>query len=175
MWTTHGLGTRLYRTQPCSQGLSWVPMHIQAQVFKITTVFSLVKYGFCVLPSSLQSVIYSCPRGTSWCLESVATTQTTKALTTHNNHEISCHSACQVLCLTLWESTTLVYFVIYSHYSQCFLFCHPSYTCHKLQTMCWLDSVHAHAHSSHVYLDITHVIKRNRLSPSLMERAWEQG
>jgi len=108
---------------PKDYTVSWVPMHIQAQTFSrlLATVF-LGKYGFCVLPSSLQSALYSCPHRTSWCLESVATTQTTKALTTHNNHKVSCHSACQVPCLTLWESTTPVYLVIYSHYSQCFFF-----------------------------------------------------
>jgi len=40
--------------------LRWVPTHIQTNVFKTTTkVFFLDKYGFSVLPSSLQSDIYN--------------------------------------------------------------------------------------------------------------------
>ena len=39
--------------------------HTSMSVFKTTTVFFSGKYGFCVLPSSLQSMIHSCPRRTS--------------------------------------------------------------------------------------------------------------
>ena len=101
----------------------------RTSVFKTTTVFFSGEYGFSVLPSSLQSVIYSCPRRTSRFLESVATTRTTTTLAWHTtNREISCHSAHQVPCLTLRESTTPVYLAIYGCCSQQFL-CHRSYAC----------------------------------------------
>ena len=43
-------------------------------IVETTTVFFSGKYGFTVLPSSLQSAIYSFTRTTSRFLESVATT-----------------------------------------------------------------------------------------------------
>ena len=49
-------------------------------VLKTITVFFSGRYGFSVLPSSLQSAIYSCPRRTSRFLESVAKTRTTTTL-----------------------------------------------------------------------------------------------
>ena len=46
-------------------------------------------------------------------------------------------------------------------------------------TVCGRDSVRAHAQSSHVYLastlDVIHMIKCTRLSPTLAGRAWERG
>ena len=39
--------------------LRWVPTRIQTNVFKTTKVFFSGKYGFSVLPSSLQSDIYN--------------------------------------------------------------------------------------------------------------------
>ena len=97
------------------------------------------------------------------------------------SHEISCHSAHQVPYLMLLEFTTPVYLGTYSCCSQQFL-CHRSYACtcldHELR-LCGLDSMHAHAQLSCVYLvstlDVTHVIKCARLSPTLTGRAWEQG
>ena len=44
--------------------------------FKTTTLFISGKYGFSVLPLSLQSAICSCPRRTTRFLESMATTGT---------------------------------------------------------------------------------------------------
>ena len=45
--------------------------------------------------------------------------------------------------------------------------------------LCGCDSVHAYMQLSHVYLvstlDIMHVIKYTRLSPSIAGRAWERG
>ena len=143
-------------------------------VFKTTTVFFSRKYGLNVLPLSLQSAIYSCPRRTSPFLEAVATTWTTTTLAYNTtNHEISWHSACQVPRLMLWESTTPVYLAMYGCCSQWFL-CHRSYVCtglnHELD-ICGQDSVRAHAQLSRVYLtstlDITHVIKCTRLSLTL--------
>ena len=46
----------------------------KTSVFKNTTVFFSAKYGFNVLPLSLQSVSYSCSRRTSQFLEAVAIT-----------------------------------------------------------------------------------------------------
>ena len=75
-------------------------------VFKTTAVFFSDKYGFNVLPLSLQSASYSCPHRTSRFLEDVATTRTTTMLACNTtNHEISCASTHQMPCLTLWEST----------------------------------------------------------------------
>ena len=147
-------------------------MHVQTQAFlRLLQSSFTYKYGLNVLPLSLQSVLYSCPRRTSQFLEAVATTWTTTTLAYNTtNHEISCDSARQVPCLMLWESTTPVYLAIYGCCSQRIL-SHHSYTCtcldHKLK-LCGRDSVHAHAQSSHVYfastLDVTHVIKYTRLS-----------
>ena len=129
-----------------------------------------------------QSALYSCPRRTSRFLEAVATTRTTTTLAYNTtNHKISCHSARQVPYLMLLESTTPVYLAIYDCCSQRFL-CRRSYTCtcldHELK-LCGRDSVHAHAQVSRVYLastlDVTHVIKYTRLSPTLTRRAWERG
>ena len=64
--------------------------HSNTSVFKTTTVFFSRKYGLNVLPLSLQSAIYSCPRRTSPFLEAVVTTQTTMTLAYNTkNHEIS--------------------------------------------------------------------------------------
>ena len=60
----------------------------RTSVFKTATVFFSGKYGLSVLPSSLQSAIYSCPRRTSPFLESVATTQTTTTLA-YNTQQIT--------------------------------------------------------------------------------------
>ena len=54
--------------------------HSSTSVLKTTTDFFSGRYSFSVLPSSLQSAIYSCPRRTSRFLESVATTRTTPTL-----------------------------------------------------------------------------------------------
>ena len=155
--------------------LSWAPTLDQnTSVFKSTAVFFSGKYGFNVLPLSLQSASYSCPRRTSRFIEAVAITRTTTTLAYNTkNHEISCNSARQVPCLMFWESTTLVYLAIYGCCSQRFL-CHRSYACtcldHELE-LCGWDSMHAHAQSSRVYLastlDVTHMIKCTRLSPTL--------
>ena len=112
-----------------------------------------------MLPLSLQSALYSCPRRTSRFLEAVATTRTTMTLSmtlasNTTNHEISCHSARQVPCQMFWESTTPVYLAIYGCCSQPFL-CHRS-TCldHELE-LCGWDSVHAYTQLSRVYLAST--------------------
>ena len=96
----------------------WTKLGAQARsntsVFMTIAVFFSGKYGFNVLPLSLQSASYSCPRRTSQFLEAVVTTRTTTTLAYNTtNHEIS---------------TTPVYLVIYGCCSQQFL-CHRSYTC----------------------------------------------
>ena len=65
-----------------TQGWTKLGTHARSRtrVFKTATVFFSRKYGFGVLPSSLQSAIYSCLRRTSRFLESVATTRTTMTL-----------------------------------------------------------------------------------------------
>ena len=60
----------------------------------------------CYLCLCSQRYIYSCPRRTSRFLEGMATTRTMTTLAyikayNTTNHEISCHSAHQVLCLML--------------------------------------------------------------------------
>ena len=77
-----------------------------------------------------------------------------------------------------------VYLVIYGCCSQRFL-CHCSYACTCFDDelkWCGRDSVCAHAQLSRVYLastlDVTHMIKCTRLSPTLARRAgraWERG
>ena len=52
----------------------------RTSIFKTAPVFFSGQYGFSVLPSSLQSVIYSCPHRTSPFLESMAATWTTAML-----------------------------------------------------------------------------------------------
>ena len=155
----------------------------KTSVFKTTTVFFSGKYGFNVLPLSLQSALYSCSRGSSQFLEAVAITRTTMTLSTTlasntTNHKISYHSARQVPCLMFWESTTPVYLAIYGCCSQQFL-CYRSYTCTSSIELCGWDSVHAHTQSSRVYLastlDVTQTIKCTRLSPTLAGKAWEWG
>ena len=79
-------------------------------------------------------------------------------------------------CLTLWESTTLVYLAIYSCCRQ--WFCAIVAT-HVLASITsserrGQDSMHAHTQYLGSTLDVTHVIKCTRLSPSLVGRAWEQ-
>ena len=159
-----------------------MPTHVQTQVLLRLLQSSFQVNNFNLLPLSLQSALYSCPRRTSRFLEAVATTWTTMTLAYNTtNYEISCHSVRQVLCLMLWESTTPVYFAIYGCCSQRFL-CHRSYGCtcldHELE-LCGPDSVRAHAQLSRVYLvstlDVTHVIKCTRLSSTLARRSWERG
>ena len=54
--------------------------HWRTSIFKTAPVFFSGQYGFSVLPSSLQSVIYCCPCRTSPFLESMAATWTTATL-----------------------------------------------------------------------------------------------
>ena len=76
--------------------------------------------------------------------------------------------------------TTPVYLAIYSCCSQRFCTIVATSTClnHELE-LCGRDSVHAHTQLSRVYLastlDVTHMIKCTRLSPTLTGRAQEQG
>ena len=63
------------------------PRTLTHKRYKTTTVFFSGEYGFSVLPSSLQSAIYSCPHRTSPFLEPVATTQTTMMLA-YNTQQI---------------------------------------------------------------------------------------
>ena len=107
--------------------------------FKTTTVFFSGRYGFSVLPSSLQSAIYSCPRRTSRFLESVVTTRTTTTLA-YNIPQITkncCYSAARY---RVWHSENLL------HRLRCDLqllwpavLCLRNYACtclgHKLRTM----------------------------------------
>ena len=128
----------------------------------------------CYLCLCKISDTYSCPRRTSWFLESVATTQTTMmpAYNTQQIMKFLAISAHLVLCLIPWESTTPVYLVIYGCFRQWFLLA----TCilASITSSEWRgqDSVSTHVQLSHVYLaftlDVTHVIKCTRLSPSLI-------
>ena len=63
--------------------------HSSTSVFKTTTVFYPGKYGFSLLPLSLQSAMYSCPHRTSQFLESVETTRTTTLAYNTQQTEIS--------------------------------------------------------------------------------------
>ena len=116
--------------------------HSSTSVFKTTTVFFSGKYGFSVLPLSLQSAIYSCPHRASRFLESVVTTQTTTTLaynTQHTTKFLAIQPSCLVPCLTLENlATTLVYLAIYGCCRQRLL-CHHSCACtclnhHKFRT-----------------------------------------
>ena len=60
----------------------------RTSALKTTIVFFSGKFGFSVLLSSLQSVIYSCPRRTSRFLQSIATTRTTTTLA-YNTQQIT--------------------------------------------------------------------------------------
>ena len=155
-------------------GLSQAPTYVQAQAFsRLPQSFFSGRYGFSVLPLSLQSVIYSCnwPHRTSGFLESMPT-----VTLAYNTQQVTI-IARQVPCPTHWESTTLVYLTIYGCCSQRFFGAIElaSITNSKLHGRTF---VRAHAQLSHVHLastlDITHVIKRTRLSPSLVGRAWER-
>ena len=143
--------------------------HLNTNNFKTTAVFFSGKYGFNVLHLCLQSAFYSSHR-TSRFLEAVQQLEQRQCeLTTQ---QISCQSPCQVPCLMLLESTTPVYLVVYSCCSQ--QFCAIVDMC----KLCGQDFVHAHTQLSHVHLastlDITHMIKGTRLSPTLAGRAWER-
>ena len=62
---------------------------------------------------------------------------------TYNTQEITCQSAHQVSGLTLWESTTPVYLMIYGCCSQWFM-CHHSYICTCLDHKLWMTWVDFH-------------------------------
>ena len=97
----------------------------------------------------------------------------------NNTQQISCLSGAVSNALRIYY--TPVYLAIYDCCSQRFL-CHGSYVCtslnHKLE-LCGQDSTHAHAQLSHVYLastlDVTHMIKGTRFSPTLAGKVWERG
>ena len=70
-------------------GLSQAPTHVQARV--LLRILQSLFWGegcFSVLPSSLQSAIYSCPRRTSRFLESVSITGSITMLT-YNTQQIT--------------------------------------------------------------------------------------
>ena len=73
-----------------------------------TIVFFSGKCSFSVLPSSLQSVIYSYPRRTSRFLESVATTRTTTMLA-YNTRQITKFLAIQPVCCRVWHPENLLH------------------------------------------------------------------
>ena len=176
----HGLGTRLYRTQPCSQGLSWVPMHVQAQAFSrlLQSSFQVNMALVCYLHLCSQWYILVhveiVDALSQWRQHKqqrrLQHTTITKFLAIQPARYRVWHSENLLHWSTLWFTATtasvcLFFFVIIAMHA-----C----TClnHKLQTM-WARFLHSRAQSSRVYLmstlDIMHVIKRNRLSPS--ERA----
>ena len=72
--------------------------HSNISILKTTALFFSGKYSFNVLLLSLQSALYSCPCRTSRFLEAAATTRTMTLAYNTTNHEISCHSACQMPC-----------------------------------------------------------------------------
>ena len=147
-----------------SRGWTKLGAHARSNtsVFKTTTAFFSGKYSFNVLPLSLQSALYSCPRITSRFLEAVAATRTTMTLAYNTtNHEISCHSARQVLCLMLWESTTPVHLAIYGFTAAVAGgFCAIVATCVYLpRSRARVMWVCAHVQLSHVYLASTLDVK----------------
>ena len=145
-------------------GWTKLDAHVRSgtSVFKTTTVLFWGEYGVTVLPLSLQSAIYSCPRRTSRFLESVAKTRTTTTLV-YNTQQITLRFTAAVASSfhAIVATRVLGYASIMS------------------SERCGWDSVHARAQLSRVYLastlDIMHVIKCTRLSPSLAGRAWEGG
>ena len=143
----------------------------RTSALKTTTVFFFSKCGFSVLPSSLQSAIYSCPRRTSRFLEFLATTRTTMMLT-YNTQQITKCLAIQPVWYSVWHPENLL------HWSTLrFTTAVGSGFVSLLATRvlalitsserCGRDSMSAHAQLSHVYLastlDVTHVIKCTRL------------
>ena len=149
-------------------------------VFKTTTVLFWGEYGITVLPSSLQSAIYSCPRRTSRFLESVAKTRTTTTLV-YNTQQITKFLAIQpsgAMSDTLLHRSTLRFTAAVASSFRAIVATRVlGYASITSSERCGWDSVHAHAQLSRVYLastlDIMHVIKCTRLSPSLAGRAWE--
>ena len=140
----------------------------------------LGRYGLSVLPSSLQSAIYSCnwPHNQSF-LESMQTNWSTVTLA-YNTQQITKflpYSPSGAVSYTLRIYYTsppcnlwLLWPVVFGAIEL------ASITNSKLRGRTF---VRAHVQSSHVYLtsilDVTHMIKCTRLSPSLVERAWERG
>ena len=80
----------------------------RTSALKTTTVFFASKCGFSVLPLSLQSAIYSCPRRTSQFLESVATTWTTTMLA-YNTQPITKFLAIQPVWCCVWYPENLLH------------------------------------------------------------------
>ena len=143
-------------------------------VLKTTTVFFSGKYGFSVLPSSLQSAIGSCPRGASRFLESVATTRTTTLA--YNTQQITKFLAIQLVWWRIWHSENLL------HSSTLWFTAAVGSGVCAIVATCVLalitssewrgwDSVSAHAQLSRIYLastlDVTHVIMYQARSPLL--------
>ena len=97
----------------------------------------------------------------------------------YNTQETSYHAVCLVSCPIHWESTTLVYFAIYSCCSQWFCAIVAKHVLASITSskLCGWSFICTQVQLSHVHLtstlDVMHVIKCTRLSPSLAGRAWE--
>jgi len=163
-------------------GLSWAPTHVQAHAFSRLLQSSFQINMALVLPLSLQSAIYSCPRITSRFFESVVTASI--MMLAYNTQEIMkllvsepvrCH-------VWHWEFATPVYVAIYCCCRQqfCTIITMPVLIV-LITSSEWLGwtFVCAHVQISRAYLvstlDVTHVVKCTRLFPSSAGRAWERG
>ena len=172
------------------QGWTKLGAHARSttSALETTIVFFSGKCSFSVLPSSLQSVIYSYPRRTSRFLESVATTRTTTMLA-YNTRQITKFLAIHPVCCRVWHPENLLHrstlrFMIAVGSGFCIIIsyvCTSAGTCldHELRTMwvgfreclCAIKSCPPRVYPC----DVTHVIKCTRFSPSLAGRAWERG
>ena len=147
----------------------------RTSTLKTTIVFFSGKFGFSVLPLSLQSAIYSCPC-TSRFLESVVTTRTTTTTLAYNTQRSFLpFSLSGAVSDNLLHRSTLQ-FTTHVGSGFCIIVGYAC-TCLELRTT-WVGFCECLC-ASRVYLvstlDVTHVIKCTRLSPSLAGRAWERG
>ena len=90
----------------------WTKLSVHARsrtnALKTTTVFFSGKFGFSVLPLSLQSAIYSCPCRISRFLQSVATTWTTTTLA-YSTKQITNFLAIQPVWCRVWHPDNLLH------------------------------------------------------------------
>ena len=160
-----------------TQGWTKLGTHARSRTsaLKTTIVFFSGKFGFSVLPLSLQSVIYSCPC-TSRFIESVVTTRTTTAMLAYNTQQSFLRfSLSGAVSDNLLHRSTLQ-FTTHVGSGFCII---VGYACTCLELGTTWAGFRECLCASRVYLvstlDVTHVIKYTRLSPSLAGRAWERG
>ena len=146
-------------------------------VLKTTTVFFSGRYGFSVLPSSLQSVIYSYPRRTSRFLESVATTRTTVAYKSRSflpfNLSGAMSDTLRISNYTGLPCNLWLYDCCRQQFLSSLATCVLALITSSEQRGRDFESAHTQSCYLVSTLDVMHVIKCTRLSPSLIGRAWE--